>query len=359
MDLNSDASVQPDMKSLARTPLSILDLVPYPQGGTISQAFHNSRELAQHADRWGYKRYWIAEHHNLEGIASAATVVLMGHIADHTKSIRVGSGGIMLPNHAPLIVAEQIGTLEALHPGRIDLGLGRAPRTDALTMRALRRNTGGRGEDFDEQVAELLSYFAPARQGQAVKAIPGAGLDVPVWILGSSVYSAHFAAAIGRPYAFASHFAPDDLMEALRIYRAEFRPSAALGEPYVMVGVPAIAAEDDERAEFLATSLYQRWLGMIRNQRGPTRPPVEDMDRLWSEGERLAVAARMALLVVGGPRRAAEGLERIVEATQADELIIASEFFRFEDRLKSYEILRAAALSAVKRTPESAVTPSP
>jgi luciferase family oxidoreductase group 1 len=346
------------VKRIADTPLSILDLVPYAQGVPIAQAFRNSRELAQHADRWGYARYWIAEHHNLEGIASAATVVLMGHIADHTQRIRVGSGGIMLPNHAPLVVAEQVGTLESLHPGRIDLGLGRAPGTDPLTMRALRRNTGGRGEDFDEQVAELLSYFQPAQTGQPVKAIPGAGLEVPIWILGSSVHSAHYAAAIGRPYAFASHFAPDDLMEALDLYRAEFRPSAALREPYVMVGVPAIAAESDARAEFLATSLYQRWLGMIRNDRAPTRPPVEDMESLWSERERLAVASRMTFLVVGGPQRVAEGLQQIVEATGADELIVASEFFRHEDRLASYEILMAAARSGVARTAPDGVTPS-
>ena len=327
------------MKRLAQTPLSILDLVPYAQGMPVAQAFRNSRELAEHADRWGFKRYWIAEHHNLEGIASAATVVLMGYIADHTRRIRVGSGGIMLPNHAPLIVAEQVGTLESLFPGRIDLGLGRAPGTDPLTMRALRRNTGARGEDFDEQVAELLHYFAPAQRGQAVKAVPGAGLDVPVWILGSSLYSAHFAAAIGRPYAFASHFAPDDLMEALRVYRAEFRPSAALKQPHVMVGVPAIAAETDAQAGFLATSLYQRWLGMIRGERAPTQPPVEDMDRLWSPSERLAVAARMTFMVVGGPERVAQGLQKIIDLTQADELIIASEFFEHRHRLRSYEIL--------------------
>ncbi|APV51491.1 luciferase family oxidoreductase [Betaproteobacteria bacterium GR16-43] len=329
-------------KKLANTPLSVLDLVPYAQGVAIAQALANSRVLAQRAEEWGFKRYWIAEHHNLDGIASSATVVVMGHIADHTKTIRVGSGGIMLPNHAPLVVAEQIGTLESLHPGRIDLGLGRAPGTDALTMRALRRNQGGRGEEFDEQVAELVSYFEPAQPGQAVKAIPGAGIDVPVWILGSSLWSAHFAAAIGRPYAFASHFAPDDLMEALEVYRAEFKPSAALKEPYVMVGVPAIAAETDEKANFLSTSLLQRWLGMVRNKRGPTMPPVESMEGLWSAGEQEAIASRLALLVVGGLQRVGEGLQQIIDATQADELIIASEFFRFEDRLASYEILSRA-----------------
>jgi len=302
------------MKKLADTPISVLDLATYPQGGTIAHALQTSRELAQGAERWGYKRYWVAEHHNLEGVASSATVVIMGYLADHTKTIRIGSGGIMLPNHAPLVVAEQIGTLESLHPGRIDLGLGRAPGTDQVTMRALRR--GGRGEEFDVQVAELLSYFAPATPHQAVKAIPGAGIDVPVWILGSSLWSAHFAAAIGRPYAFASHFAP---------------------------GVPALAADSDEKAEFLATSMYQRFLGIIRNTRAPLPPPVESMDAVWSPAERMAVAERMALMVVGGPERVAANLQEIVRATDADELIISSDAFERADRLRSYEIIAKAA----------------
>jgi luciferase family oxidoreductase group 1 len=322
-------------------PVSVLDLATYPQGQGVKYAFETSRELARAAERWGYKRYWIAEHHNLEGVASSATVVLMGHIADHTSTIRVGSGGIMLPNHAPLVVAEQIGTLESLHPGRIDLGLGRAPGTDPLTMRALRR--GGRGEEFDAQVAELLSYFQPAQANQPVKAIPGAGIDVPVWILGSSTWSAHFAAAIGRPYAFASHFAPGDLLEGLAIYRREFKPSAQLDKPYVMVGVPALAADTDERAEYLATSMYQRFLGIIRNERAALPPPVENMDAIWNEGERYAVAERLALMVVGGPARVAESLRKIVEITQADELIIASDAYERADRLRSYEILKAAS----------------
>ena len=329
------------MPKLPDTPISVLDLATYPMGGTIADAFKTSRELAQSAERWGYNRYWVAEHHNLEGVASSATVVLMGHIADHTKTIRVGSGGIMLPNHAPLVVAEQIGTLESLHAGRIDLGLGRAPGTDQLTMRALRR--GGRGEEFDVQVAELLSYFQPALPDQAVRAIPGAGIDVPLWILGSSLWSAHFAASIGRPYAFASHFAPGDLLEAIEIYRAEFKPSRQLAAPYVMVGVPALAADTDEKAEFLATSMYQRFLGIIRNNRTALPPPVKDMDTVWSAGERLAVAERMALMVVGGPARVAAHLQQIVDATQADELIIASDAFTREDRLRSYELIAQAA----------------
>ncbi|MGZ5060876.1 MAG: LLM class flavin-dependent oxidoreductase, partial [Usitatibacter sp.] len=239
------------------------------------------------------------------------------------------------------VVAEQIGTLESLHPGRIDLGLGRAPGTDQVTMRALRR--GGRGEEFDAQVAELLAYFEPAQPGQAVKAIPGAGIDVPLWILGSSTWSAHFAAAIGRPYAFAAHFAPGDLMEALAIYRREFKPSAQLDKPHVMVGIPALAAESDERAEYIATSMYQRFLGIIRNDRRPLPPPVENMDALWSKGERYAVAERMALMVVGGPERVAQNLAKVVEMTGADELIVASDAFERADRLRSYEILARAA----------------
>jgi len=330
-------------KTLADTPLSILDLVTYPQGGTIPEALAHSTRLAQHAEQWGYERYWVAEHHNLDGIASSATVVIMAHLASQTKSIRIGSGGIMLPNHAPLIVAEQIGTLAALHPGRIDLGLGRAPGTDPMTMRALRRHNLSDGSDFDVQVEELLSYFAPERPGQKVKAIPGAGTDVPLWILGSSLYSAHLAAKIGRPYAFASHFAPGDLVEALEIYRAEFRPSPALDAPRVMVGVPLMAADDDETAEYLATSMYQRSLGILRGERVPIRPPVETMDGAWSYAEQMAVASRMALFVVGGHARVREGLRTIIDHTQADELILVSDTYRFEDRLRSFETAIAAA----------------
>jgi luciferase family oxidoreductase group 1 len=327
------------LKPLASIPLSVLDLATYPEGGDVAQAFRTTRDLAQAAERFGYQRYWIAEHHNLEGVGSSATVVLMGYVASATKSIRVGSGGIMLPNHAPLVVAEQVGTLESLYPGRIDLGLGRAPGTDAVTMRALRR-TPSLGEDFDQQVAELVSYFAPAREGQRVRAIPGEGLDIPVWILGSSLWSAHFAAAIGRPYAFASHFAPGDLLQALEVYRAEFKPSPALAAPHVMVGVPALAAQTDERAEYLATSMYQRSLGILRGRRLAIPPPVEQID--WSSGERLAVAERMALMVVGGPARVREGFGQILEATQADEFIIVSDAYRGEDRVRSYEIIAQA-----------------
>lgn len=329
------------MKALAQTPLSILDLVTYAEGAPVGEAFRNSRRLVQAAESWGYRRYWVAEHHNLDGIGSSATVVLMGYLAEATKTIRVGSGGIMLPNHAPFIVAEQVGTLESIYPGRIDLGLGRAPGTDPVTMRALRRHSTG--ADFDQDVAELLSYLAPARPEQAVKAIPGAGLDIPVWILGSSTYSAHLAAAIGRPYAFASHFAPGELMASLEIYRREFRPSRALESPYVMVGVPAFAAPTDERAEHLATSMYQRSLGILRGKRTALQPPVADMNALWSRAEALAVAERMALMVVGGVERVRAGLQEILDVTQADELIIASDAYAFEDRLRSFETIALAA----------------
>jgi luciferase family oxidoreductase group 1 len=328
-------------KKLEDTAISILDLVTYPEGGDLAEAFRASRDLARRAERLGYSRYWIAEHHNLEGIASSATVVAMGYIAANTEKIRVGSGGIMLPNHAPLIVAEQVGTLETLYPGRIDLGLGRAPGTDPLTSRALRRHSTG--ADFDREVEELMSYFAAPQPGQAVKAIPGAGLDIPVWILGSSLYSAHLAAKIGRPYAFASHFAPGDLLEALDVYRAEFRASPALSQPRVMVGVPVVAADDDIEAERLATSMFLRTLGILRGQRAGLQPPVESMDGLWTRGEQLAVAERMALFVVGGPERVREGLQQIVDATQADELMLVSETWDRGARLRSYEIVASVA----------------
>jgi luciferase family oxidoreductase group 1 len=331
------------VKKLATTPLSVLDLVTYPEGGSVAAAFQNSRRLAQWAEAWGYRRYWVAEHHNLEGIGSSATVVLMGFLAEATESIRIGSGGIMLPNHAPFIVAEQVGTLESLYPGRIDLGLGRAPGTDPLTMRALRRHSTG--ANFDENVAELVAFLAPEQPGQAVKAIPGAGLDIPIWILGSSTYSAHLAAAIGRPYAFASHFAPGELLASLEIYRREFRPSPALAEPHVMVGVPAFGAATDDEAEYLATSMYQRSLGILRGKRAALLPPVRDMSSLWSQGEALAVADRMALMVAGGEDRIRDGLQQIIDATQADELIVVSDAYAFADRLRSFDtIARAAGL---------------
>ena len=323
---------------MMKIPLSDLDHVTYAEGTSIAEAIRNSRDLAQRCEALGYKRYWVAEHHNLEGIASSATVVLMGHLAGATQKIRVGSGGIMMPNHAPLVVAEQIGTLDAMYPGRIDLGLGRAPGTDQQTMRALRR--GVREEDFGDQIAELEGYFAPARDGQAVKAIPGAGTDVPIYILGSSLYSAHLAARLGRPYAFASHFAPADLLPALRIYRDEFKPSRHLDKPYVIVGVPAMAAPTDDEADYLATSMIQRSLAILKGQRKPIPPPVRDL--AISDMERAAIAERMALFCVGSPARIRQGYDQILEATEADELILVSDAYRHEDRVRSYELLIAA-----------------
>ena len=331
------------VKTLANTPLSILSLATYQQGKTISDAFRATRDLAQHAERLGYERFWLAEHHNLEGVASAATPILIGYVAAHTETIRVGSGGIMLPNHAPLVVAEQFGTLEILYPGRIDLGLGRAPGSDALTMRALRRDSRLRGDDFPELIEELLFFFAPPQPGQRVKAIPGAGLQIPIWILGSSLFSAQLAARLGRPYAFAGHFAPAQMLEAFQIYRAEFRPSEVLKNPYVMVGVPVVAAGSDERADFLATSIYQRFLTMVRGNLAPTPPPVESMEGRWSPREAAAAKSMLKIMVVGGPEKVRKGLEDLIELTQADELMIVSELFDEKDSQRSFEIIAGVA----------------
>lgn len=320
-------------------PISILDLAMYPEGKTIADAFQATRELAQLAEKWGYTRYWLAEHHNLEGIASSATAVLIGFVAAHTQTIRVGSGGIMLPNHAPLMVAEQFGTLATLYPGRIDLGLGRAPGSDQATMRAMRKEAAAFPMDFAELIDELLYYFAPASAGQKIKAIPGAGLDIPLWILGSSLYSARLAARLGRPYAFAGHFAPQEMLQAVRLYRAEFRPSPQLKEPKVMVGVAAVAAETDEHAEYLATSLYQRILTLIRGHLKPAPAPVTSMQGLWSPQEEYAVRQMTSTMVVGSPRKVEAGLRHLIESTGADELIITSDLYQHEDRLKSFEMI--------------------
>jgi luciferase family oxidoreductase group 1 len=322
-----------------KTPFSVLDLAMYAEGKTISDAFQNSRDLAQHAEKWGYDRYWLAEHHNLEGIASSATTVLIGYIAAHTQSIRVGSGGIMLPNHAPLVVAEQFGTLATLYPDRIDLGLGRAPGTDQVTMRALRKEAAAFPVDFADLIEELLFYFAPAQPGQKVRAIPGAGIEVPLWILGSSLYSARLAAQLGRPYAFAGHFAPQEMYQAIRLYRAEFRPSRHLKQPKVMVGVAVVAAETDEQAEYQATSPYQRILTLIRGNLKPSPPPVHSMKGLWTPYEEQALQQMTATMVVGGPARVEAGLQQLIERTGADELIITSDLYAHEDRLKSFEII--------------------
>jgi luciferase family oxidoreductase group 1 len=323
------------MKVSRPTQFSILDLAPVRQGGTIAEAFRDTLDLARHAERWGFKRFWLAEHHNMPGIASAATSVLIGYVAGGTSSIRVGSGGVMLPNHAPLVIAEQFGTLETLYPGRIDLGIGRAPGSDGVAAQALRYNTSD--EDFPRQVHELLAYLAPATPGQRLIAYPGAGSEVPVWLLGSSTYSAQLAAALGLPFAFASHFAPALLMQAIRIYRETFRPSEYLTQPYVMVGVPLVAAETDKEAQQLATSALQRHLKLIRREPLLIPPPVASMDGLWSEGEKFLVESRLTVAVVGGPETVQDKLTDLIRETQADELIFTSDLYDHAMRLRSFE----------------------
>jgi luciferase family oxidoreductase group 1 len=319
-------------------PFSVLDLAPVKEGGTITESFGETLDLARHAEAWGYRRFWLAEHHNMPGIASAATAVLIGHVAGGTKTIRVGSGGVMLPNHAPLVIAEQFGTLESLYPGRVDLGIGRAPGTDQLTMRALRRTLTNVDEDFPREVAELLSYFAPARPGQAVRAVPGAGLRVPVWLLGSSLYSAQLAALMGLPFAFASHFAPDYLMQALEIYRAEFRPSEALDRPYAMPCVNVFAADTDAEARRLFTSLQQAFINLRRGQPGLLSPPVDAAQGRWSEAELAGVGHALRYSAVGSPETVRRWLESFIERTQADELMLTAHIFDHPARLRSIEI---------------------
>jgi luciferase family oxidoreductase group 1 len=325
-------------------PLSILDLAPIVEGSDAASALRRSLDLAQHAENWGYKRFWLAEHHNMEGVASSATAVLIGHVAAGTKTIRVGSGGVMLPNHAPLVIAEQFGTLATLHPGRIDLGLGRAPGTDQLTARALRRHLNSNEEDdFARDVVELIAYLDPSQPGQAVRAIPGAGTQVPVWILGSSLYGAQLAAYLGLPYAFASHFAPDLLEQALDVYRETYRPSARWPEPHAMVGVNVVAADSDAEGARLLTSLQQRFLGMRRGVRGPLPRPVDSMDGLWNEAERHGVQRMLAATASGGPDKVKRELQGIAERTGAKELIVAGAIHDHAARLRSYEILAGVA----------------
>ena len=326
---------------LSRTPLSVLDLAHVRQGGDAAEAFRNTLDLAQHAERRGYERFWLAEHHNISGVASAATAVLISHVAGGTKTIRVGSGGIMLPNHAPLVIAEQFGTLEALYPGRIDLGLGRAPGGDYAAARALRKDLKGQGDDFPALLAELRTYLAPRRPGQAVTAYPGAGSNVPIWLLGSSGFSAALAAELGLPFAFASHFQPDNLIAALDLYRESFRPSEILDRPYAMAGIPVIAAETDEEARWLATTPEQAFLKLIRNQPGPLAPPVEKLD--WNPLEEAAVASRFRAAVVGSAETVRHGLELFLAETQVDELIIATTLFDHAARLRSYEMVAEIA----------------
>jgi luciferase family oxidoreductase group 1 len=316
--------------------VSVLDLVSMRPGESAGSSIARSVDLARHVERHGYKRYWLAEHHNIAGLACSATSVLIGHIAGATSTIRVGSGGIMLPNHAPLVVAEQFGTLEALYPGRIDLGLGRAPGGDFFTMHALRRDNHQTGEDFPALLDELRTYLAPAKPAQRVRAIPGQGSNVPITLLGSSDFSAQLAASLGLPFAFAAHFAPEYLYTAARLYRDRFQPSNVLRRPYFMVGVPVIAAETDAEAHRLFTTPQQRFLRLIRNQAVELLPPVESMDDLWNEMERAAVNGRLRQAIVGSNATVRAGLERLVNETGADELIVVSDTYEHADRLDSY-----------------------
>lgn len=303
----------------------------------MGSAIARSVNVAQHVEQWGYLRYWLAEHHSISGLACSATPVLIGHVAAATTTIRVGSGGVMLPNHAPLVVAEQFGTLEALYPGRIDLGLGRAPGGDARTMRALRRELRQDGDDFPELLDELRTYLGPERPGQAVKAIPGQGTNVPITLLGSSGFSAQLAAALGLPFAFAAHFAPDYLFAAAQLYRETFRPSNARQRPYFMVGVQVIAAETDAAARRLFTTAQQRFLRLIRNQPVELLPPVDSMEPLWQEVERAAVDQRLSSAIVGSDATVRAGLEKLVADTGADEVIVVTDTYEHSDRLESFQ----------------------
>ena len=319
-------------------PLSVLDLAPIVEGATPREALGNSLDLAQHVERWGYNRFWLAEHHNAIGIASAATAVVIAHVAAGTRTIRVGAGGVMLPNHAPIVIAEQFGTLEALHPGRIDLGLGRAPGTDQLTIHALRRDPAS-ADTFPQDVVELQRFLADAQPGQLVRATPGAGSRVPLWILGSSLFGAQLAAMLGLPYAFASHFAPDALLPALELYRSRFEPSEQLQQPYAMVGANAIVADDDATARTLFTSVQQSFANILRNRRGQLPPPIDDIESYWTPPEKERASAMLRRSYVGSPETVRAALDEFVAETDADELIVAAAIHDHTARLRSYELL--------------------
>ena len=330
------------MKSLNTIALSMLDLVSVREGGTVADALAICLRTAQHAERLGFKRYWLAEHHNMPGIASSATAVLIGYIAGGTTTLRVGSGGVMLPNHAPLVVAEAFGTLAELYPDRIDLGLGRAPGTDQATMRALRRERTETANDFPQDVAELQRLLGPAQPGQKLIAMPGAGTNVPIWLLGSSLFSAQLAAERGLPYAFASHFAPRMLLQAIAIYRQNFRPSSTLAKPYVAIGVPLIAAPTDEEADYLASSTYQRVLGILTGERRGLLPPTANFLAQRHPQERAAIGDFLAAAVIGGPDTVHEGLSALAEATNADEFMLVCDIYDPALRLRSLDIAAAA-----------------
>ena len=333
------------MKTLKDIPLSMLDLVAVREGMSVGEALAIALRTAQHAERLGFVRYWLAEHHNMSGIASSATAVLVGHIAGGTQTIRVGSGGVMLPNHAPLVVAEAFGTLAELYPGRIDLGLGRAPGTDGLTMRALRRDRVETEADFPRDVAELQALLGTPQPGQRLIANPGANTHVPIWLLGSSLFSARLAAQKGLPYAFASHFAPGMLLEALDLYRSEFKPSATLAKPYAIVGVPVIAAPTDDEAEFLASSVYQRVLGILTGKRGLLQPPISGFWEQVPAQARDAIQDFLAVAVVGGPAKIKAGFETIAKATQADEFMLVCDVYDPALRLRALDLATQAMRS--------------
>ncbi|MEP6922670.1 MAG: LLM class flavin-dependent oxidoreductase [bacterium] len=323
-------------------PISILDLVPVILGETPREALHKSRELAQHAERFGYTRYWVAEHHNMTGIASAATSVVIGYLACGTSTIRVGSGGIMLPNHSPLVIAEQFGTLESLYPGRIDLGLGRAPGTDQQTLRALRRDPR-RADSFPQDVQELMLLLGETKPGQPVRAVPGAGTNVPIWILGSSTFGAELAAALGLPYAFASHFAPDALFDALEVYRKRFKPSKQLDHPHAMVGVNVVAADTDEEARRLFTTVQQSFSNLLRGSPGKLQPPINDIEQYWSPPEKYQASRMLKHSIVGSTETVRRELESFVAQTKADEVMVVTSISDQPARIRSYEIVAGIA----------------
>jgi len=324
-------------------PVSVLDLAPIVVGASAADAFRNTLDLARHAERWGFTRYWLAEHHNMPGVASAATAIVIGHVAAGTSTIRVGAGGVMLPNHSPLVVAEQFGTLESLFPGRIDLGLGRAPGTDPQTARALRRRADLDADSFPDDVMELQAYFRDVTPGQLIRAVPGAGLNVPIWLLGSSLFSAQLAAALGLPFAFASHFAPDLLLPAVQIYRAQFKPSDALARPYTMAGAGVFASETDTEARRLITSAQQQFLNLRRGRPGPVPPPVDSMEDLWSPAERAGVEHALRYAIVGAPDVVKQGLDAFIAETRVDEVMITAQIYDHAARLRSYEIVAEVA----------------
>ncbi len=320
-------------------PFSILDLCPIVEGGTAADSFRNTLDLAQHAERWNYLRYWLAEHHNMPGIASAATSVVIAHVAGGTKTIRVGSGGVMLPNHSPLVVAEQFGTLASLFPGRIDLGLGRAPGSDMMTARALRRQNLEAAEQFPQDVLELQSYFGEPNPGAPIRAVPGTGLNVPIWLLGSSLFSAQLAARLGLPFAFASHFAPADLMPALKLYRGGFQPSAHLGRPYAMIAAHVIAADTDEEARRLFTSQQRSFLALRRGAPGPLKPPVDNIDDYASPAEKELLDHTLSFAVIGSRDTVREGLRKMIAEIQPDEFMITANVYDHAARLRSFELV--------------------